>query len=126
MRRGIVGLPLAGKTTVCNALTGASIPTGLQLGAGKVEVHNLVGDIPDPRVDALCTLLQPRKVTYAQVTFLDVEGLRVEAEGRGISGELAGHLAGADGLLGVVRGFPHDFTQHPLGGGDPTRALQLW
>lgn len=124
MRLGIVGLPLAGKTTVFNALTGASIPTGLQLGAGKVEVHNLVVDIPDPRLDALSALLQPRKVTYAQVTFLDVEGLRVEAEGRGISGALAGHLAAADGLLGVVRAFTDESTPHPLGEVDPARDLQ--
>ncbi|MGH2626411.1 MAG: DUF933 domain-containing protein [Anaerolineales bacterium] len=123
MRLGIVGLPLAGKTTVFNALSGASIPTGRQLGAGKVVVHSLVVDIPDPRLDALCALLQPRKVTYAQVTFLDVEGLRVEAEGRGISGALAGHLAAADGLLGVVRAFGGESVPHALGGIDPGRDL---
>ncbi len=124
MRLGIVGLPLAGKTTVFNALTGASTPTGLQLGAGKVEVHSVVVDIPDPRLDALCTLLQPRKVTYAQVTFLDVEGLRVEAEGRGMPGALAGHLASADGLLGVVRAFSDESVPHPLGGIEPARDLE--
>ena len=123
MRLGIVGLPLAGKTTVFNALTGASIPTGLQLGPGKVEVHNLVADIPDSRLDALTELFQPRKVTRAQVTFVDVDGLRVEAEGRGLPGALASHLATADGLLGVIRAFGDDSIPHPLGSVDAVRDL---
>lgn len=123
MRLGIVGLPLAGKTTVFNALTGASIPTGLQLGPGKVEVHSLVADIPDPRLDALNELFQPRKVTRAQVTFVDVDGLRVEAEGRGLPGALASHLATAEGLLGVIRAFEDDTVPHPLGSVNPKRDL---
>lgn len=124
MRLAIVGLPLAGKTTVFNALTGAAVPTGRQLAAGKVEAHTLVVEIPDARLEALSALLQPRKVTYAQVTYLDVEGLRIEAEGRGISGALAGHLAAADGLLGVVRAFADDSVPHPLGAVGVGRDLE--
>jgi GTP-binding protein YchF len=125
MRLGIIGLPLAGKTTVFNALTGASISTGLQLGPGKVEVHSLVADIPDRRLDALSDLFRPRKITHAQVTFVDVDGLRVETEGHGLPGALASHLATADGLLGVVRAFPDESVPHPLGEVDAARDLRL-
>ena len=124
MRFGILGFSQSGKTTVFNALTGAAVPVGRALGAGKVEVHERLAEIPDRRLEALSDLLRPRKVTHAQVAVVDIDGLRVEAHGRGLSGGLGDHLGKADALLAVVRDFADPAVAHPQGGIEPLRDLQ--
>src|SRR2546427_791898 len=76
MKVGLTGFPGAGKTTVFNALTGlhaASAGPGLNLGVIKV---------PDARVDALAAIYQPRKTTYAEVSFVDFPPARSAPERR--------------------------------------------
>ena len=58
MRLGIIGLPQSGKTTLFNALTRATQPIGA---TGKIEIHTAVVDVPDPRVDQLSSMFNPRK-----------------------------------------------------------------
>ncbi len=73
MRLGVIGLPQSGKTTVFNALTRGNQPT--TQGSGRFEVHTAVVDVPDGRVDKLADLFNPRKTTYAKVTYADIAGL---------------------------------------------------
>lgn len=124
MKLGIIGLPGAGKTTVFNALTGDSAPVGRSMG-GRFDVLTAVVDVPDPRVDQLAALYQPKKVTHAKVTYTDVAGLQ---KGIGKSGALSGplinHLSGVDGFLHVVRAFESNQTPHPEGSVKPQRDLQ--
>src|SRR5215470_6858602 len=70
MKIGLVGFPGSGKTTVFNALTGLSADTGAGAARGKTNLG--VVKVPDRRVDALTQLFQPKKKTYAEVTFSDV------------------------------------------------------
>ncbi|TLN15982.1 redox-regulated ATPase YchF, partial [bacterium] len=58
MRLGIIGLPQSGKTTLFNALTRGTQPTGA---TGRIEVHTAVVDVPDPRVDRLTDMFKPKK-----------------------------------------------------------------
>jgi hypothetical protein len=124
MRLGILGLPLAGKTTVFNALTGAAIPVGPAGSGGIVEVHERIAPIRDPRLQALADLLRPRKVTHAQAAFVDVDGLHVEVQGKGLPGALVDHVAKVDGLVAVVRAFPAEEVSHPMGRIDPEDDLR--
>ena len=73
MRLGIIGLPQSGKTTLFNALTRGTQPTGAS--TGKIEVHTAVVDVPDPRVDRLSAMFKPKKTIYAKVTYADIAGL---------------------------------------------------
>jgi len=59
MRLGIIGLPQTGKTTLFNALTRGSQPTGAA--TGKIEMHTAVVDVPDARVDKLAEMFVPKK-----------------------------------------------------------------
>ena len=61
MRLGIIGLPQSGKTTLFNAVTRGSQPTGAI--TGKIEIHDAVVDVPDGWVDALTEMFKPRKKT---------------------------------------------------------------
>ncbi len=120
MKLGIVGLPQSGKTTIFNALTRGSQPTGTV--TGKIEVHEAVVDVPDDRVDKLAEMFNPKKTIYAKVTYDDISGL--DGSGKsGISGELLNKLAQMDGLIHVVRCFADENVVHPNGSIDPVRDI---
>ena len=101
MRLGIIGLPQSGKTTLFNALTRGDQPTGIA--TGKIEIHTAVVDVPDPRVDRLSAMYQPKKTIYAKVTYADIAGLDKSSGRSGISGQLLNQLAQMDGFIGGAR-----------------------
>ncbi len=121
MKLGIIGLPQSGKTTLFNALTGGDTPTTAS--AGRVEVHTAVVDVPDPRVDALSQMFNPRKTIYAKVTYADIAGLD-GSSGGSISGVLLNQLSQMDGFLHVVRCFENDNVGHIAGSVDPLRDIR--
>ena len=98
MKIGIVGFAGSGKTTLFNALTGQSAPVGY--GNGKVNLGAI--KVPDPRVDRLAQINNPKKTTYAEINFADVPG------GRGTSSvdpQTLSRIREMDALVQVVRGF---------------------
>jgi ribosome-binding ATPase len=122
MRLGIIGLPQSGKTTLFNALTRMTQPTGTP--SGRIEVHTAVVDVPDPRVDRLSTMFKPRKTIYAKVTYADIAGLDGSAAKTGISGTLLNQLTQMDGFIHVIRCFENENVAHPSGSIDPNRDIQ--
>ena len=124
MEVGIVGLPLAGKTTIYNALTHSKAQTA-SFSTGQYEVHTAVIDVPDPRVEALARLFNPRKTTRAKIQFNDISGVaKGRAEGGGLDAQALATLARCDALLGVVRAFEDDQVPHPEGSIGPARDLR--
>jgi GTP-binding protein YchF len=123
MRLGIIGLPQAGKTTIFNALTRGDRPVGQMTGGGRFEVQTAVVPVPDPRVDRLSGLFNPRKTIYAQVTYADIAGVEAESGKGGFGGPLLNQLATMDGYLQVVRAFENPTVPHPQGSVDPRRDL---
>ncbi len=121
MKLGIIGLPQSGKTTIFNALTRGNTPTTAS--AGRIEVHNAVVEVPDPRVDKLSAMFNPKKTIYAKVTYADIAGLETGSAKSGISGQLLNQLNQMDGLILVVRGFNDDSVMHPNGTVDPVRDV---
>lgn len=130
MRLGIIGLPQCGKTTIFNALTGQTLPTGFMSsgngnGNGHIEIHTGVVSVPDPRIDHLTGLYHPKKQTYASVTYRDIGGLDKGVGEGGLSGPLRNELAAVDGFVHVVRAFASDDVPHPLDSIDPQRDLEI-
>ena len=122
MRLGIIGLPQTGKTTLFNALTRSTQPTGMV--TGKIEVHTGVVDVPDPRVDKLSAMFNPKKTIYAKVTYADIAGLDGSSAKTGISGVLLNQLTQMDGFIHVVRCFEDESVPHPAGSVNPARDIQ--
>ena len=105
MQIGLVGLPYTGKTTLFNALTGLSIPTGTY-SEGQGEANRAAVAVPDERVDRLAEIYNPKKTTYAAIEYLDVGGFKKGAsEESGVSAHLLGQLRDADALAIIVRVF---------------------
>ena len=123
MKLGIIGLPQSGKTTIFNALTRGDAPTNAS--AGRMEVHQAVVDVPDPRVDILSKMFNPKKTIYAKVTYADIAGLDSGSAKSGISGQLLNHLNQMDALILVVRAFANDNVMHPQGSVNPLRDVEM-
>jgi GTP-binding protein YchF len=121
MRLGIIGLPQSGKTTLFNALTRATQPVGV---SGKIEIHTAVVDVPDPRVDKLSAMFNPKKTIYTKVTYVDIAGLDGSAGRNGISGTLLNQLTQMDGFIHVVRVFEDENVPHVRETVDPIRDIE--
>lgn len=109
-----MGLPGSGKTTVFNALANARAAVG-GYSAPSAEPNLAVVKVPDPRLDQLAPLFEPKKFTPAEVQYVDVAGI-VRGSGKDSAGALLAHLRNTDVLLQVVRAFGDAASQ----GSDPT------
>jgi GTP-binding protein YchF len=118
MKVALCGFPGSGKTTVFNALTGLQAQVGFGAKTGKANLG--VVKVPDARVDALSRLFQPKKTTYAEVSFADVAA---GGAGRGLDTATIATMREGDALCQVARAF----TDPQVGGGaaaDPLREIR--
>jgi len=90
-----------------------------------MEVHQAVVDVPDPRVDILSKMFNPRKTIYAKVAYADIAGLETGSAKSGISGQLLNQLNQMDALILVVRCFESDLVMHPQGSINPLRDVEM-
>lgn len=122
MKVGLVGFAGSGKTTIFNALTGLTAEVG---GYGAREKANIgVIKVPDPRVDKLADIYNPKKKTYAEISFVDVAGPQAEDAEQtqsGLDPKLVQHMREADALVHVVRAFDNTMLSQSA---DPARDIR--
>lgn len=122
MEIGIFGLPLSGKTTLFNLLTGTHAETGFSSGKKKANVG--MSRVPDSRLDELSRIWSPKKTTHAVIRYVDVAGIEKSAE-KGLSSEVLTNLKNTDALLVVLRAFADEAVPHPNGSVDPVRDAKI-
>ncbi|MCU0490032.1 MAG: redox-regulated ATPase YchF [Chloroflexaceae bacterium] len=122
MRIAIIGLANSGKTTVFNALTRGTVETAAY-SSGQLEPNLATVKVPDERLTTLASMFKPRKVTQADVQYVDVAGLSGSRESGGLPPALLNYLGTADALLHVVRAFDDPGVPHPDGSVDVQRDL---
>jgi len=111
MKVGIVGFPRAGKTTIFNALTGLHAAVGGYAEPGKPNLGTI--KVPDPRIDKLSEIFEPRKTTYAEIVFVDFPGSAGDASTSALDTAAIVQMRDADALVQIVRGFPDAITGEP-------------
>ena len=103
MKLGIIGKPQSGKTTVFNAASGQQEAVG----DFSQAIHRAIIKVPDARVDKLAEMISPKKITYAEIEFLDAPGF----SGKGKEStelEISSDLRQMDALMVVLNGFSAD------------------
>lgn len=116
MQLGIIGMPMVGKTTMFELLTGSS-DKGSQ---GKAQTA--IARIPDSRIDYLSGVFKPKKTTYAQLEVVDIPGLTPGGEKN--SALFLDAVRRADALLHVVRLFDNELVPYIYDSIDPIRDIE--
>jgi len=121
LRIALIGLPQSGRSTLFSLLVGHEGRTersGVQLGTANV---------PDPRLDLLSRMFQPKKTTYARLELADLPPLDPGggSGGQGMSAAaFLQQVQEAELLVHVCRAFHSDYVPHPLGEVDARRDAQ--
>src|SRR5512146_1564499 len=123
---GIVGLPNVGKSTLFNALLGAAQAAAANYPFCTIDPNVGVVPVPDPRLDRLSALFEPKKTTPTTLEFVDIAGLVAGAsEGEGLGNQFLANIREVDAILHVVRCFEDPDIQHVMGPVDPVRDREV-
>ncbi len=119
-RLGIVGLPNSGKSSLFNAVTGASAAVAPHPFT-TTETNIGIAQVPDHRVAALGEMSRSKKTVHATVEFVDVAGLAPgSSTGEGLGNRFLAGLREVDALCLVLRAFEEP---NVAGGSDPLDDL---
>jgi GTP-binding protein YchF len=118
LRAALIGLPATGKTTLFQLMTAVREAGRQAQGRGEVQIG--VSKVPDPRLDRLTAMFNPRKHVPATVEFADL------AAAGGGAKSLVDVIAykNADALVHVVRAFNDQAVPHVAESVDPARDAQ--
>src|ERR1700681_4178882 len=117
MQTGIIGLPQVGKTTLFKILTRARLDEK----AARAATHVGVARVPEPRLEQLAKLYNPKKITYATVEYVDVGGM---VKDRAKDSAVLAPLPEVDALAHVLRVFDDPSVPHSAGSIDPLRDAE--
>jgi hypothetical protein len=121
---GIVGLPNVGKSTLFNALTGGEIAAE-NYPFTTIDPNTGIAVVPDPRLDALAAIVNPKEVIPTAVQFVDIAGLVAgAADGEGLGNKFLSHIRETDAIAHVVRCFADDNVVHVNGKVDPISDIE--
>ena len=117
-RAALIGFTSTGKTTLFHLMTASRDSAR---GHGRADVSVGISKVPDPRLDRLTAMYNPRKRVPATIEFSDIA-----APGAGAAQSLVDLAAyrNADALVHVVRAFRDAAVPHPRGAVDPARDAQ--
>ena len=118
LHAALIGLPQTGKSTLFQLMTSAK---DAPRGRGAAETAIGISKVPDPRLDRLTAMYNPRKRVPATIEFTDI--VAPGKSGAAALVDVAGYK-NADALVHVVRAFRDEAVAHPAGSVDPARDVQ--
>lgn len=122
---GIVGLPNVGKSTLFNALTKAGIAAE-NFPFCTIEPNSGVVAMPDPRLQKLADIVNPKSIIPTSMEFVDIAGLVEGAsKGEGLGNQFLANIRETDAIAHVVRCFEDENVTHVSNSIDPARDIEV-
>jgi GTP-binding protein YchF len=119
---GIFGLPRTGKTSIFNAITrGHADTASFRTSGGQPNVG--IAKVPDVRLDRLAEISKPKKLTPAEVEYIDIPA-SPDGMAKGISGEFLNVLQRCESFIMVCRSFENAAVAHVEDTIDPYRDAE--
>jgi len=123
---GIVGLPNIGKSTTFNALTKAQNAESANYPFCTIEPNKAVVPVPDKRLVELSKIVNPERIQYSTIDFVDIAGLvKGASKGEGLGNKFLSNIRDVEVILHMVRCFDDDNITHVEGGIDPIRDIEI-
>jgi hypothetical protein len=120
LRAALIGFGSSGKTTLFQLMTSARETARAAHGKGETTVG--ISKVPDPRLDRLTAMYNPRKRVPATVEFTDIAAAGAAGGAKALVDVAA--YKNADALVHVVRAFQDPAVPHPSGSVNPARDAQ--
>ncbi len=123
---GLVGLPNVGKSTTFNALTKAQNAESANYPFCTIEPNKAIVPVPDSRLEALAKIVNPEKIQYSTLDFVDIAGLvKGASKGEGLGNKFLSNIRETEVILHIVRCFEDDNIVHTEGSIDPLRDVEI-
>ncbi|MGG7073004.1 redox-regulated ATPase YchF [Campylobacter sp. 9BO] len=123
---GIVGLPNVGKSTTFNALTKAQNAESANYPFCTIEPNKAIVPVPDKRLNELAKIVNPNKIQYSTIEFVDIAGLvKGASKGEGLGNKFLSNIRETEMILHIVRCFNDENITHVEGGVDPVRDVEI-
>lgn len=123
---GIVGLPNVGKSTTFNALTKAQNAESANYPFCTIEPNKAIVPVPDKRLNELAKIVNPNKIQYSTIEFVDIAGLvKGASKGEGLGNKFLSNIRETEVILHIVRCFDDENITHVEGSVDPVRDIEI-
>ena len=123
---GLVGLPNVGKSTTFNALTKAQNAEAANYPFCTIEPNKAVVPVPDKRLTELAKIVNPERIQYSTLDFVDIAGLvKGASKGEGLGNKFLSNIRETEVILQIVRCFEDENIVHNEGSIDPLRDVEI-
>ncbi len=123
---GIVGLPNVGKSTTFNALTKAQNAQAQNYPFCTIEPNKAIVAVPDSRLEELAKIVNPQRIQYSTVDFVDIAGLvKGASKGEGLGNQFLSNIRDVEVILHMVRCFEDENITHVEGEIDSLRDIEI-
>jgi len=123
---GLVGLPNVGKSTTFNALTKAQNAEAANYPFCTIEPNKAIVPVPDSRLSELAKIVNPERIQYSTLDFVDIAGLvKGASKGEGLGNKFLSNIRETEVILQIVRCFDDENIVHNEGSIDPLRDVEI-